>query len=75
MERMNVRMDITAFISAALPWIAMGLLLAIFFARAVRGKKEKKKEENYGSEGTALGTGAGGAGGPLPVVTVPARTE
>ena len=40
------------FLSAALPWIAMGLLLAIFFARAAHGKK---KEEDHGSEGMALG--------------------
>ena len=40
------------FMSAALPWIAMGLLLAIFFARANYGKK---KEEDHGSEGMALG--------------------
>ena len=40
------------FMSAALPWIAMGLLLAIFFARAAHGKK---KEEDHGSEGMALG--------------------
>ena len=44
-----------AFLSAALPWIAMGLLLAIFFARAAHGKKEKEKKEDYGSEGMALG--------------------
>ena len=43
------------FLSAALPWIAMGLLLAIFFARAAHGEKEKEKKENYGSEGMALG--------------------
>ena len=28
------------FLSAALPWIAMGLLLAVFFAK--RGKEEKE---------------------------------
>ena len=30
------------FLRAALPWIAVGLLLAVFFARSAR----KKKEEN-----------------------------
>ena len=40
------------FMSAALPWIALGLLLAIFFARAANGTK---KEEDHGSEGMALG--------------------
>ena len=40
------------FMSAALPWIAMGLLLAIFFARTANGTK---KEDDHGSEGMALG--------------------
>ena len=44
-----------AFMSAALPWIAMGLLLAIFFARAAHGKKKGEKKEDYSSEGMALG--------------------
>ena len=43
------------FLSAALPWIAMGFLLAIFFARAAHGTKEKEKKEDHGSEGMALG--------------------
>lgn len=43
------------FWSAALPWIAMGLLLAVFFARAAHGKKEAEKKEDYASEGMALG--------------------
>lgn len=43
------------FMSAAWPWIAMGLLLAIFFARGVKAKKGKEKKEDYGSEGMALG--------------------
>ena len=35
------------FADAALPWIAVGLLLAIFFARtACRKKAEEKKEDN-----------------------------
>lgn len=40
------------FMSAALLWIALGLLLAIFFARTANGTK---KEEDHGSEGMALG--------------------
>ena len=55
------------FIMAALPWICMGLLLAIFFARSARKKKGNEKPENYGTEGmcfgmcfgTALGTALG----------------
>ncbi len=44
------------FMSAAMPWITMGLLLAIFFARVSHAKKKgAKKEEDYGSEGMALG--------------------
>lgn len=43
------------FMSAALPWIAMGLLLAIIFVRAAHGKKEEAKKEDHGSEGMALG--------------------
>ena len=37
------------FLSAALPWICIGLLLAIFFAQSTRKKKESKKNENYGA--------------------------
>ena len=33
----------------------MGLLLAVFFARGARRKKDKEKKEDYGSEGMALG--------------------
>ena len=43
------------FLSAALPWIAMGLLLAVFFVRAAHGKKKEEKKEDHGSEGMALG--------------------
>ena len=45
------------FFQAALPWICMGLLLAIFFAQSARKKKKKenKKNENYSTEGMALG--------------------
>ena len=47
--------DVMGFLSAALPWISIGLLLAIFFARSARKKKDNKKNENYGTEGMALG--------------------
>ena len=43
------------FLSAALPWICIGLLLAIFFAQSVRKKKDDKKKGNYSTEGMALG--------------------
>ena len=47
--------NIVDFMSAALPWIAMGLLLAIFFAKAAHMKKKDEKKEDHGSEGMALG--------------------
>jgi hypothetical protein len=52
---MKVMENLFIFLSAATPWIAMGLLLAVFFARAARGKKEKEKKEDHASEGMALG--------------------
>ena len=47
--------NILEFLSAALPWICMGLLLAIFFVQNARKKKDNKKKENYSTEGMALG--------------------
>ena len=56
--------SILDFIKAALPWIAMGLLLAIFFARSA---SEKRNNENkildYGTEGMCLGMCLGTAFG------------
>ena len=43
------------FLHAALPWIAMGLLLAVFFARSTKMKKEEDKTGDYGTEGMCLG--------------------
>ena len=43
------------FIRAALPWIAIGLLLAVFLARSVTGKKKEEQIEDYGTEGMCLG--------------------
>ncbi len=55
-EGETIEMDgFFVFASAALPWIAMGLLLAVFFARGARRKKDTKKKEDYGAEGMALG--------------------
>lgn len=42
------------FIQAALPWVAMGLLLAVFFARNALKKKDDKRD-NYATEGMCLG--------------------
>ena len=44
------------FIQAAAPWIAMGLLLAIFAVRsAAKKKKDQEQEVDYGTEGMCLG--------------------
>ena len=43
------------FIRAALPWVAMGLLLAVFAARGAGRKKKEKESDNYGTEGMCLG--------------------
>ena len=48
--------EVKDFLSAALPWISIGLLLAIFFAqRAQKEKENNKKKENYSTEGLSLG--------------------
>lgn len=47
--------NVVDFIKAALPWIAMGLLLAVFFARAAYKKSKDEKREDYGTEGMCLG--------------------
>ena len=43
------------FLRAALPWVAMGLLLAVFAARSAGRKKKEKEIDNYGTEGMCLG--------------------
>ena len=58
--------NIFDFIWAALPWIAMGLLLAIFSARSVAKKrKNEKTSDEYGTEGMCLGMCLGTAIGSL----------
>ena len=55
--------NVMDFFSAALPWICIGLLLAVFFVRTDRAKKKsaeaeengEKKKADYGTEGLALG--------------------
>ena len=47
--------DISDFLTAALPWICMGLLLAVFFAKNAGKKKEDKKKETYSTEGMLAG--------------------
>ena len=43
------------FLRAALPWVAMGLLLAVFFARSAKRKKDEDKKADYGTVGMCLG--------------------
>ena len=47
--------DMLEFIMAALPWLCIGLLVAIFAVREKQKKDHPEKEDNYGSEGMALG--------------------
>lgn len=57
--------SITAFLAAALPWLVMGAVLAVFFVREAKrkqGKKDhQKKKDDYGSEGMTLGLCLGAA--------------
>ena len=41
------------FLRTAMPWIAIGLLLAVFFVRGA--KKKKEQTGDYGTEGMCLG--------------------
>ena len=43
------------FVWAALPWIMMGLLLAVYFARSAGKKKKEEQCDDYGTEGMCLG--------------------
>ena len=43
------------FIRAALPWVAMGLLLAVFAVRSAGRKKKEEQTGDYGAEGMCLG--------------------
>ena len=47
--------DVFDFLRAALPWIAVGLLLAVFAARGAGKKKKDEKTGDYGTEGMCLG--------------------
>ena len=35
----------TAFLQAAIPWVAMGLLIAVFAVRSASRRKKEDKEE------------------------------
>ena len=47
--------NILDFIMAALPWLAIGLLLTIFCARSAGRKNNENHKDNYGTEGMCLG--------------------
>lgn len=47
--------EVFDFLRVALPWIAVGLLLAVFFARGARKKKKEEQTGDYGTEGMCLG--------------------
>ena len=50
--------NVLDFLRAALPWIAVGLALAVL---CVRGAGKKKKKADYGTEGMCLGMCVGTA--------------
>ena len=43
------------FLRAALPWIVIGLLLAVYFARSAGKEKKEEQPDNYGTTGMCLG--------------------
>ena len=43
------------FLRAALPWIAVGLLLAVLCARSTGKRKKGEQADNYSTEGMCLG--------------------
>lgn len=43
------------FLRAALPWIAVGLLLAVFFTKNAGKEKKEEQPDNYGTTGMCLG--------------------
>ena len=43
------------FLRAALPWIVIGLLLAVYFAGRVGKEKKEDQPDNYGTTGMSLG--------------------
>ena len=47
--------DVVSFLQAVLPWVTMGLLLAVFAVRYAHKEKAKDKGGDYGTEGMCLG--------------------
>lgn len=50
-----IMVTVSLFLKAALPWIVMGLALAVFFAGNGKKKKDDEKADHYGTEGMCLG--------------------
>ena len=47
--------NVLDFLRAAMPWVAMGLLLAVCAARSAKKKTDEDQTDNYGTEGMGLG--------------------
>ena len=47
--------NVLDFLRAAMPWVTMGLLLAVFASRSAKKKTDEEKTDNYGTEGMCLG--------------------
>ena len=62
--------DVFDFVHSALPWIAVGLLLAVFFARSAGKKKKEEQTSDYGTEGMCLGMCLGSAIGASGAVSI-----
>ena len=52
---MEIMKDGFDFFRAALPWIAAGLLLAVFCVRSAGKRRKDEQDDNYGTEGMCLG--------------------
>ena len=57
----NAMDNVLDFLRAAMPWVAMGLLLAVFAARSAKKKNEEEQSDDYGTEGMCLGMCFGAA--------------
>lgn len=49
------------FFRAAIPWVVVGLVLAVLAARGTKKKKDGKSQGNYGTEGMCIGMCVGTA--------------
>lgn len=58
------------FFHAALPWISIGLLLALFAVRSAKKKKADNSKEDYGTEGMCIGMCLGSAIGASGAVSI-----